>query len=242
MREFKRFDRLAKISAIDAEARVVHSRSSINTRGSCKVLESQLSFVPAYPCVFSFSVYCFVLYWNCLQYMVFSRHFTRSFSFFYFHNCHHFFFFCFFVFVFIRLKRPQEGFRRYREICSRYALQDSLVVGILARPLSSVARGFPLSAGSSGGRPLFWIVFCSTAASRLTRGVWVFRWFRRVIGVWGLRLRVERRNFDNTFVEEEELSVCGGGFCMLFGQNKLVLIECCCFFFVFLFLFFFYKL
>jgi hypothetical protein len=58
MREFTRFDRLAKISAIDAEARVVHSRSSINTRGSCKVLQSQLSFVPAYSCVFSFPVYC----------------------------------------------------------------------------------------------------------------------------------------------------------------------------------------
>ena len=61
MREFTRFDRLAKISAIDAEARVVHSRSSINTRGSCKVLQSQLSFVPAYSCVFSFPVYCTLL-------------------------------------------------------------------------------------------------------------------------------------------------------------------------------------
>jgi hypothetical protein len=61
MREFTRFDRLAKISAIDAEARVVHSRSNINTRGSCKVLQSQLSFVPAYSCVFSFPVYCTLL-------------------------------------------------------------------------------------------------------------------------------------------------------------------------------------
>ena len=36
MREFTRFDGLAEVSAIDAEARVVHSRLSINTRGSRK--------------------------------------------------------------------------------------------------------------------------------------------------------------------------------------------------------------
>ncbi len=61
MREFTRIDRLAKISAIDAEARVVHSRSSINTRGSRKVCQSQLSFVPTNSCVFSLSLFCTLL-------------------------------------------------------------------------------------------------------------------------------------------------------------------------------------
>jgi hypothetical protein len=45
MREFIRFHRLAKVSAIDVGARVVHSRSSINTRGFRKANQSQLSFV-----------------------------------------------------------------------------------------------------------------------------------------------------------------------------------------------------
>ena len=56
MREFTRFRRLAKISAIDVGARVVHSRSSINTRGFCKANQSQFSCIPTYSCVFSFPV------------------------------------------------------------------------------------------------------------------------------------------------------------------------------------------
>ena len=59
MREFTRFRRLAKISAIDVGARVVHSRSSINTRGFCKANQSQLFFTSAYThsLSLSFSLY-----------------------------------------------------------------------------------------------------------------------------------------------------------------------------------------
>jgi hypothetical protein len=41
VREFTRFRRFAKVSAIDVGARVVHSRSGINSRGFCKANQSQ---------------------------------------------------------------------------------------------------------------------------------------------------------------------------------------------------------
>ena len=56
MREFTRFHRLAKVSAIDVGARVVHSRSSINTRGFCKANQSQLFFTSAYTLSLSLSL------------------------------------------------------------------------------------------------------------------------------------------------------------------------------------------
>ena len=56
MREFIRFHRLAKVSAIDVGARVVHSRSSINTRGFCKANRSQLFFTSAYTHTLSLSL------------------------------------------------------------------------------------------------------------------------------------------------------------------------------------------
>ncbi len=75
MREFTRFHRLAKVSAIDVGARVVHSRSSINTRGFCKANQSQLNFfASAYSLSLSLSL-CIalllvVLGFTVCQYMV----------------------------------------------------------------------------------------------------------------------------------------------------------------------------
>ncbi len=63
MREFTRFHRLAKVSAIEVGARVVHSRSSINTRGFYKANQSQLFFTSAYTLSHSLSrLPCCLLY------------------------------------------------------------------------------------------------------------------------------------------------------------------------------------
>ena len=74
MREFTRFHRLAKVSAIDIGARVVHSRSGINTRGFCKTDQSQLFFTSAYTHTLSLSLtlYTVCTLLDCLKYTVIS--------------------------------------------------------------------------------------------------------------------------------------------------------------------------
>ncbi len=64
-------------------------------------------------------------------------------------------FFWFFVVVFISFEKATGRFSSLPGNFLCYALQDSLVVGILARRFSSVARGLPFSVNSSGGRPFF---------------------------------------------------------------------------------------
>ena len=73
MREFTRFHRLAKVSAIDIGARVVHSRSGINTRGFCKANQSQLFFTSV--CTLSLSLVFSVLP-CCLLYSYFTHQYT----------------------------------------------------------------------------------------------------------------------------------------------------------------------
>jgi hypothetical protein len=68
---------------------------------------------------------------------------------------YHICFFLFFVFFFFLCCEKATG--RFPSLSGSFfccALQDSLVVRILARRFSSVSRGFPISVGSSGGRPL----------------------------------------------------------------------------------------
>jgi len=75
MREFIRFHRLAKVSTIDVGARVVHSRSGINTRGFCKANQSQLFFTSAYTHTLSLFLLLCILFCtllDCLKYTVIS--------------------------------------------------------------------------------------------------------------------------------------------------------------------------
>jgi hypothetical protein len=81
------------------------------------------------------------------------------------------FFFVFFFFFFCCCKKATGRFPPLSRGLFCCALQDSLVVRILARRFSSVSRNFSLSAGSSRGRPLLRIVFCATAASGLARRI-----------------------------------------------------------------------
>ena len=71
MRDFTRIHRFAKASAIDVRARVVHSRSSINTRDFRKVKQSLLSFLLVFTLShsisLSLSVTCHVLYSTVMQ-------------------------------------------------------------------------------------------------------------------------------------------------------------------------------
>ena len=67
MREFTRFHRLAKISAIDIGARVVHLRSSINTRDFCiQIRVSYSLLVLTHSLSLSFSLYYSVACGTCI--------------------------------------------------------------------------------------------------------------------------------------------------------------------------------
>ena len=72
MREFTRIHRFAKVSAIDVGARVVHSRSSINTRGFCKTNQSQS--VHSHP--HSLSLFLFILVWWSIHGDLVSRYYS----------------------------------------------------------------------------------------------------------------------------------------------------------------------
>ena len=119
-------------------------------------------------------------------------------------------FFLVFVVVFIRLKRPEEGFRRYREI---FSVMHSRILWWLEswqdvfHPSPGVFR-FPLVHQEDA--PFVELFF----APPLLQGwheEFEFSDDSDELSEFEDFDYVQRKNFDKTLVKEEELSVCGGG-------------------------------